>query len=199
MSMPEAVKPLPDADTCVTDHWDDFESSIPSFSALTAEQWKGLETSMPNSKKRSNVHGSSGIKQRTMSGVSPEKVTTGKGLPSLDQESGGRNEIREKILLPEDDYNEDSIQIFREELDPRFDWRLAEEWAQKYKRNASWILRGIMACRECCVSPKWFLNRYLKRIQDEPRREDVEAVHRRLLEEDRITRESVVSKDLGAL
>lgn len=84
-----------------------------------------------------------------------------------------------------DEYNENSIQFFREELDPRFDWRLAEDWARKYRRDPDFVLRGIMACRECCVSPTWFLSRYLERDKDAPRREDVEEAHRRLLTEGR--------------
>ena len=97
--------------------------------------------------------------------------------------NGENGKSIKKALETHDGYNEDSIQIFRMDLDPRFDWRLAEEWARKYQRDAKFILRGIMACRECCVSPTWFLNRYLERNQNAPRREDVEAAHRRLLTE----------------
>jgi hypothetical protein len=88
------------------------------------------------------------------------------------------------------DYNEDSIQIVRVDLDPRFDWRLAEEWANKYRRDVKFILRGILACRECCVCPTWFLHRYLQRNPDAPRREDVEEAHKRLLEEERAKKQS---------
>jgi len=89
-----------------------------------------------------------------------------------------------------DEYNEDSTQIVRLDLDldPRFDWCLTGEWGSKYHRDPKFILRGTMACRECNVSPTWFLDRYFERKPDTPRYEDVEEAHQRLLQEDIVKR-----------
>ena len=149
----------------------------------TGEGWGDVEVSLPR-----NAAALKFFDQRTDGRDSSGSTKLPTNCPS---EVGDKNLDSENLFKKDKDdyksevneYNENSIQFFREELDPRFDWRLAEDWAKKYRRDHNFVLRGIMACRECCVSPTWFLKRYLERVKDTPRREDVEEAHRRLLAE----------------
>ena len=146
--------------------WDDIEISLPSavINAAPLDCQKFMTDSSTSEKPR-------------VVGEKSNEVTKKYPVPREMERSNPDTATQE--------YNENSIEFFREELDPRFDWRLAEEWARKYRRDPVFVLRGIMACRECCVSPQWFLSRYLLREKDAPRREDVEEAHRRLLAETR--------------
>ena len=149
-----------------------------------AEDWVGFEVFLPKAAARPKVGDeSSGARQEPILPALRENVVSEENVTRIRLKEGKDNEEAGKKTGSVDNYNEDSIQFFREDFDPRFDWRLAEEWAQRYRRDAQFILRGIMACRECCVSPTWFLHRYLERNKDAPRREDVEEAHRRILAE----------------
>jgi hypothetical protein len=207
---PEEVKPPSNANSAIIENaseiqrvisqhvphdsaedWGNFEPSIPEFAAQNIETLRKLKASLSKVAARPEVGGdSSDTGRRTILPVHRENVTPKEEVGYLRPEIGERVEgIEGRALEPVDDYNEDSIQIVQVDLDPRFDWRLAEEWASKYRRNPKFIFRGILACRECGVSPTWFLSRYLERNQDTPRREDVEEAHRRLLAEDQVKRQ----------
>ena len=186
----DEVTPLPGADNSIAKAASDIHRSISQHVPLDrAEDWGEFEAVLPKVAVRPKFgEESTGARRGANLPKLREKVAHEETGTRLRPERGGSNENEEKPIGTVDEYNEDSIQFFREDLDPRFDWRLAEEWAQKYQRDVKFVLRGIMACRECCVSPTWFLSRYLECNKDAERREDVEEAHRRILAEERAKR-----------
>lgn len=79
-----------------------------------------------------------------------------------------------------DPYDESSITFHTAEYDPRFDWRLAEEWAVKYAKPVEWIRRSIAACRDAQVCPSYFRDRYLNGDRSILMHEGVDAASRRM-------------------
>ena len=78
-------------------------------------------------------------------------------------------------------YTAASIRILEPtEIIQRFTWARVAELAERYRKPADWIARGLEACRRAGVGDEYFVQRYLKR---EPiaRHEGVDAAMRELL------------------
>ena len=46
---------------------------------------------------------------------------------------------------------------------PAFDWELAQQLAEDFRRPPEWIRRSLAACRDAGVEPQYFIDRYLHR------------------------------------
>ena len=68
------------------------------------------------------------------------------------------------------------------EVASRFTWARAVELAERYRKPAAWIERGLEACRRAGVGDDYFVQRYLRR-EPVPRHEGVDAAMRELLTE----------------
>ena len=81
------------------------------------------------------------------------------------------------------DYNASSIRILEPtEIIQRFTWARVAELAERYRKPAAWIERGLEACRRAGVGDDYFVQRYLQRLPV-PRHEGVDAAMRELLTE----------------
>ena len=81
------------------------------------------------------------------------------------------------------DYNAASIRILEpSEVAQRFGWAKVAELAERYRKPAAWIERGLEACRRAGVGDEYFVQRYLRR-EPVPRHEGVDAAMRELLTE----------------
>lgn len=85
------------------------------------------------------------------------------------------------------DYSEADIVIHDQPLDPRFDWRLAESWAETYHRPVEWLKRAIFSCREAGVCPTYIRDRYLlpRSAATPPLHEGVQEAMKRMVAESR--------------
>ena len=81
------------------------------------------------------------------------------------------------------DYNASSIVILEPtEISQRFSWARVAELAERYRKPAQWVARGLEACRRAGVADDYFIARYLQRAPIE-RHEGVDAAMRELLTE----------------
>ena len=80
-------------------------------------------------------------------------------------------------------YTASAIRILEPtEISQRFSWARVAELAERYRKPAAWIERGLEACRRAGVGDEYFVQRYLRR-EPVPRHEGVDAAMRELLTE----------------
>jgi hypothetical protein len=61
-------------------------------------------------------------------------------------------------------YTASAIRILTaDEVADRFSWARVAELAERYRKPAAWIERGLEACRRAGVGDEYFVDRYLKR------------------------------------
>ena len=62
-------------------------------------------------------------------------------------------------------YTASSIRILETtEIIQRFSWARVAELAERYRKPADWISRGLEACRRAGVGDEYFVQRYLQRL-----------------------------------
>ena len=82
-------------------------------------------------------------------------------------------------------YNASSIRILEPtEISERFIWARVAELADRYRRPAQWISRGLEACRRAGIDDAYFVSRYLERA-DVPRHDGADQAMRDLVRGDR--------------
>lgn len=82
-------------------------------------------------------------------------------------------------------YSSKNIKIIDIKFDQRFDWKLAEDIAREYVRPIEWIRRSIKACRLAGVSPEYFIDKYILKL-DRKMNESVDEEMRNLTKSDRM-------------
>ena len=70
------------------------------------------------------------------------------------------------------------------EVSERFTWARVAELADRYRKPAAWISRGLEACRRAGISDAYFVSRYLER-SDVPRHDGADQAMRDLVRGDR--------------